>query len=261
MATLKDIAQQVGVSITAASLVLNKPGGTKRVGTDTARRIRETANELGYRPDAAAQRLAREKGDLIGVVTHTISDFMSVQRLEASISSILASGCQPLLWCGKWSDNEWDRVLDLLLSNKVSGAILQGLEIPSDSKIAQHLINSEVATVSLDAGDGLPGAGVDRRDAFYTLTKTAIRAGHTHIGHLDVGRAYASALPRLEGIQDAIADSDERVLLSSFFPFGNGDTPPTPEEYISRMGFRFGNLGAQLFLQRDADERTYPGRQ
>lgn len=59
--SLKDIAQRVGVSMVTVSAALN---GNGRVGSDLARKIREIAREMGYRPNAAAQILKSSPKDL-----------------------------------------------------------------------------------------------------------------------------------------------------------------------------------------------------
>lgn len=64
--TLDTIAQRLGVSRMAVSYALrNKPG----VAEDTRRRIQELADELGYRPNAAARAIRRGNFRAIGLLT------------------------------------------------------------------------------------------------------------------------------------------------------------------------------------------------
>src|SRR5438445_56563 len=56
MVTLRDIAEQVGVSASAVSLVLNDRD-RGRIRADVAERIREVAAELGYVPNLFARGL------------------------------------------------------------------------------------------------------------------------------------------------------------------------------------------------------------
>ena len=63
---LVDIAQDVGVSIAAASHVLNGTAhGEVRVGDATRKRIEEAAVRLGYRANRAAQQLRGVRTGLI----------------------------------------------------------------------------------------------------------------------------------------------------------------------------------------------------
>jgi len=54
--TLKDVAQETGVSVCVASVVLNGTRGCS-VGDTTRQRVIDVAEKLGYRPNRAAQRL------------------------------------------------------------------------------------------------------------------------------------------------------------------------------------------------------------
>lgn len=65
MVTLYDVASQAGVSIATVSRVLHGHGAVRE---DTRVRVRAAIEELGYVPDGAAQSLARNRKDVIGLV-------------------------------------------------------------------------------------------------------------------------------------------------------------------------------------------------
>ncbi len=65
MVSMKDIAAKCGVSIATVSKALN---GQSDVGEDTRRRIRETADEMGYLANAAARALKTNRTYNIGVL-------------------------------------------------------------------------------------------------------------------------------------------------------------------------------------------------
>jgi alanine racemase len=64
--TIADVAEVAGVSKTAVSFAFNSPD---RLGEATAVRIREVADELGYRPNPVARALTRRRTGSIGVLT------------------------------------------------------------------------------------------------------------------------------------------------------------------------------------------------
>ena len=68
MVTLRDIAEQVGVSVSAVSLVLNDRA-RGRIRADVATQIREVAAELGYVPNLLARGLKTRQSLTIGLVT------------------------------------------------------------------------------------------------------------------------------------------------------------------------------------------------
>ena len=65
MVTLYEVARQAGVSIATVSRVLH---GQVAVREETRARVRSAIDELGYVPDGAAQSLARNRKDVIGLV-------------------------------------------------------------------------------------------------------------------------------------------------------------------------------------------------
>jgi LacI family transcriptional regulator len=65
MVTLYDVARHAGVSIATVSRVLHEQGPVRE---NTRARVRSAIDELGYVPDGAAQSLARNRKDVIGLV-------------------------------------------------------------------------------------------------------------------------------------------------------------------------------------------------
>ena len=64
--TIADVAEAAGVSKTAVSFAFNNPG---RLNADTASRIIEIAETLGYRPDPVARMLTQRRTGTIGLLT------------------------------------------------------------------------------------------------------------------------------------------------------------------------------------------------
>ena len=64
--TLEDVAAHAGVSRALVSLVIRGVAG--QASAQTRERVLHAAAELGYRPDAHARLLARNRSQLLGVV-------------------------------------------------------------------------------------------------------------------------------------------------------------------------------------------------
>jgi LacI family transcriptional regulator len=72
---LEDIAQQVGVSRSEVSRVLNdRQRAGRAVGQAKQLHIQQVARELGYQPNKAAQNLAKGRTDLVGLVLQPLGD-------------------------------------------------------------------------------------------------------------------------------------------------------------------------------------------
>ncbi len=66
--TLKQIAQKVGCSHTAVSVVLGNPNGNSGVGPDLRRRIEAAAKRMGYETNYHAQALRAGKANALGLM-------------------------------------------------------------------------------------------------------------------------------------------------------------------------------------------------
>ncbi|MBM7840945.1 LacI family transcriptional regulator [Alkalihalobacillus xiaoxiensis] len=67
MATIREIAEKVGVSVGTASFVLNGKADDMRISKKTQTRVLEAAKELGYQPSLSARKL-RVKGKEVPVI-------------------------------------------------------------------------------------------------------------------------------------------------------------------------------------------------
>src|SRR4051812_24957356 len=67
MASLSDVARAAGVSLTTASMVLNRPKQPNRVSSACAQRVRSVADELGYIPNYHARSMKLGRAETIAV--------------------------------------------------------------------------------------------------------------------------------------------------------------------------------------------------
>ena len=71
VATLKDLARSLGLSVTTVSRAL---GGYPEVSEQTRTRVREAAEQLNYRPNPIAQKLVSGRSGMIGLITRGAID-------------------------------------------------------------------------------------------------------------------------------------------------------------------------------------------
>lgn len=69
--TIRDVAQEAGVSISTVSRAFARPG---RVSAATARHIREVADRLGYRADPVTTQAPIDRQGLNGILAITVAD-------------------------------------------------------------------------------------------------------------------------------------------------------------------------------------------
>src|SRR5947209_9164409 len=80
--TLRDVAQQAGVSITTVSRILNGREMGVPIREETRLRVLSVAAELGYKPNLLARGLRGSQSSLLGVIARDISDPFHIQILQ-----------------------------------------------------------------------------------------------------------------------------------------------------------------------------------
>jgi LacI family transcriptional regulator len=128
--TLYDVARHAGVSIATVSRVLH---GQDSVRDDTRARVRSAIDELGYVPDSAAQSLARNRKDVIGLVAveHTglKPDQYDIESMSLLFYDEVMRGVE-----GQIRDKHWSLLITFLREDDTLGTTPEEVE-PVQSRL------------------------------------------------------------------------------------------------------------------------------
>ena len=105
MVTLKDVAKQAGVSTATVSNVINKR--MNKVSSDVARKVQETAAELGYQPNLAARALRSSKSNVIGILSEDIATFQVNNIVQGINQTVDGENCHIFLADLNLSEKIW----------------------------------------------------------------------------------------------------------------------------------------------------------
>jgi len=208
---MADVAARAGVSRTLVSFILDgKPGASD----ETRRRVLGVAEELGYRPDAAARLLAQGRSRTMGVMTD-IRQLFQAELVTGIYSAAERLGYEVLLSANLPGRTE-SAVVDSLLSHRCGALILLG---PNATAHELRELASRVPVVVVCRRlSGVPDdsalATVRTNDAkgIRLAIGYLVELGHRAIHHVDGGddpgsadrrRAYKSAM-RAHGLGDEI---------------------------------------------------------
>src|SRR6201988_5476666 len=120
MATVKDIAATVGALVATVSNVLN---GKPNVGRVIRKKVLQTAKQLGYRPNRAAQAMRTGRTRAIGLVLPDLTNPFFPERAQAVENTARTRG---LLVCLIDSQSRPEGEADgfaLLMQHAVDGII------------------------------------------------------------------------------------------------------------------------------------------
>ncbi len=151
--TQSDVARAAGVSRSLVSLALN---GSPKVAEATRHRIAETAASLGYRVNATAASLARQRSSIIGLVLPNLRNAFLEQIAHTLGEATSARGLALFVTVGSDRPEMLHRAIESLLGVRVTGLILVSPWLPDEDITAI----GEEAPVCL-IGRRSPGGRVD----------------------------------------------------------------------------------------------------
>ncbi|GEM_PF-214631 len=224
--TIKDLAQELGLSITTISRALN---GYPDVGEKTRERISEVAQRLGYRPNRNAQRLVTRRTHNVAWVQQD-NDRKFVDPHFVEVMAGVLRGARALNYdvvlTSETPEHEmsvYDRYVN---DNSVDGFII---DLPRETDRRVSFLLEAGRPFVVHGRDGRPGAygwvDIDNYGNFYKLTRLLLANGHRQFAFINGDEAFTYALHRRRGVLDALADAGlppEAVrVLNSLHPMGD----------------------------------------
>ena len=205
---LKDIAEDLGVSVVTVSKVLRNHAD---IGPETRQRVMRRVRELNYRPNQTARALVTGRSGSIGlIVPDLIHSFFA--EVAKGVSAILKQhGCS-LLISSSEEDGELEqqeigqmiaRGVDAVLLATVRDGVTAGRNFQGQEK-PLVLIDRRCQPLSPYF------VGLDDRAAGRMATEHLIAQGCQHIAHVR-GRGLSPALDRLAGYREAMASHGRAV--------------------------------------------------
>ncbi len=127
--TSSQVAKLAGVSQSAVSRVFT-PGAS--VSEKTADKVRQAAEQLGYRPNVLARSLITGKSRIIGLVVAYLDNHFYPVVLEKLSSALQAEGYHVLVFMAAKTSGNMDTVLEEILDYQVDGIVLASVSMSSD---------------------------------------------------------------------------------------------------------------------------------
>jgi LacI family transcriptional regulator len=205
--TLRDVARRAGVHAGTASRALN-PKTRALVNPETAKRVIEAADVLGYRPNPIARGLKTNRSFTIGVLLPDLTNPLFPPIVRGIEDALAKVGYTALL---ANSDNDPDKErlhFEAMKGRQVDGFILATAE--RDHPLVEDAIAADVPIV-------LVNRTVDSRHAFAVITDDVkgahlavahlVELGHTKIAHVAGPQRYSTGKARHRGFLEAMRTS------------------------------------------------------
>lgn len=218
--TLKDIADACGVSVNTVSRVLR---GDMRLSEETSRKVRDTANELGYIRNNLASSLRKRRSNMIAIIIDDIKNQYYTEIIAQMNELLKAQGYNVIILCTDKEGTSDMEILETALSHYVDGILFFPKTYDQPMVLRSHQANTPVILVGRDLPD-MPADSV-RCDDFaggYLAGKILTDYGHRRLLYL-AGPLDNGAQPlRQEGILAALRDAripEENIRIISSVEF------------------------------------------
>lgn len=207
--TILDVAELAGVSKSLVSLVMRD---SPNVSDDRRKAVLDAADALGYRPNAAARSLVRQRSYLIGVLVSDFGNPFFSELLEGIEEAALLAEYRALFNTGSRVATRELIALDTLLQLRTDGLILASPQF-DDDELAK--IPASVPVVMVGKDTAVPGIDVvtddDLRGSELAVDHLT-SLGHRHIVHIH-GEPGAGAAARRTGFIEAMERRGLEPLL------------------------------------------------
>ncbi len=121
--TLRELAEQLGLSPTTISMILNDVPEA-RFPKETRQRVLESARSLGYRPNYFARSLGRKRTYLIGVIAPDFGNGYEAALLSGFQRCLLNTGYTSFISTHLWSPSLLQRHVETLCDRGAEGLLL-----------------------------------------------------------------------------------------------------------------------------------------
>lgn len=200
--TSQDVARKAGVSQSAVSRVFS-PGASASAAM--TRKVRQAANELGYRPNVVARSLITGKSNIIGVVVAYLENQFYPEALEKLSLSLQQRGYHVLVFMATLTDDNVDQLLEELLDYQVDGIVMASASMSSNltskcqkAGVPVVLFNRRQDDKRLSAVTSNNKAGGKR------VAEFLIAGGHQRISHIAGWEAASTQRDRELGFMEAM---------------------------------------------------------
>jgi DNA-binding LacI/PurR family transcriptional regulator len=191
MPTMKDVAQKAGVTLSTVSHALS---GNRPISEETRHRIQQAIDELGYRPNELARRLANKESKIIGLFFpkfHSGLSGMQMEFVSAAIDSAENQGYALLLWR---SPADVDALINLTQQGLVDGVIFMEVRINDDRMARLRQSGFPFCMIGRTSDNtGINYVDLDHTRAVEDAFAYLVSEGHTRIAYINYPHELAES--------------------------------------------------------------------
>ncbi len=189
--TIKDVAKRAGVGIATVSRTLHN---SPRLNPETAARVRRAIEELGYRPNIAAQSLVSGRSHMLGLVVSDITNPFFPELIKGFEDVALQGGYDVFVASTNYDPARTALCVRRLIERKIDGVAIITSEV--DPSLTDSFARRKVPLVFLDVAKvarGVSNVKVDYAHGIAQAVEHLQSLGHRRL-------AFISGPLRLESV-------------------------------------------------------------
>ena len=219
--SIKDIAKQLGISISTVSFVVNGKAKEKRISDELTQKVLQLVEELDYKPDALARSFRTGKTNIIGFLVDDISEpfFSGIARFIDEKAS--KKGYKIIYSSTRNNKKKAVELLQIFQDRHVDGYIIALPEGTEDE--VQALTGSGKPVILFDRY--FPGLKTDyviinNRESTFNAAVHLADNGFKNIGFVTIDTVEQQMLDRLKGYEDGVKSKGLRANVIKI-PYSN----------------------------------------
>jgi DNA-binding LacI/PurR family transcriptional regulator len=206
---MTDVAARAGVSHQTVSRVVNGFGGIR---PETRARVLAAIEELGYRRNLAARRLASSRSGLIGVVSWGAGLYGPSSVVTALEEAALRRGYEiSLVTLRDFGDDSVFAALERLLSQAVEALVLVVPHSAALRGLERGAADIPVVTVLGDPTGSASTAALDNVGGARAAVRHLLDLGHRTVVHVAGPDDFGDAAARVDGWRTELAAAGREV--------------------------------------------------
>ena len=211
--SLGDIANELGVSKTLVSFVLNNRGDEKSISKKTQEAVIDLAKKYNYTPNFLARGLRMGKTHTIGLIVADISNKFYA-KIAREIEKVASENNYNVIFCSSDEDVEKEiKLINMLRNRQVDGLIIATTQ--KDTSLFTQMKKEKFPFVLVDRK--LPRlkanyVGSHNMQGAYDVTARLIKNGFEDIALFKISPLYLSSIKEREiGYISALKDHQLRL--------------------------------------------------
>jgi LacI family transcriptional regulator len=215
-ATLRDVAAAAGVHPATASRALN-PETHLLVSDETARKVAEAADRLGYRPNPVARSLRTRRSLTVGVLIPDLNNPLFPPMVRGLEDRLAANGYVALLGNTDADDGREQMIFDQMRARQVDGYVMATATLHSQVLAEAAAADIPVVLMNRTAPDlPFPSVSVDSEQGARAAVMHLTKLGHTRIAYIAGPQDTSTGIARLQGYHAGIRasglEADEALI-------------------------------------------------